>query len=275
MQQNKLWLNALGFAVMLLLPILPVASANAESMSAEQSSTLHFLTEHSPPGQFLTDEGEVAGVTVELLKAVANNLQQDVQFSLLSWARAYEIALQGKNTVLFETARIPQREDRFKWVGPIKLFDMRLYGTKRVAQTGLDVNMLHRRYRACGYRGAAHVSYLMALGFEEGKNLTLTSRAGDCLQMIKLGRTDIVALNYYRYGDEATEEDAVIYAMTPLYFSELFLAFSPFVSDSVIARWQQALFASFRDGLMRKTYSTHYPDAMIDRLEGYAKAIAP
>lgn len=269
MKRCLVWMLAFGFTV-LIQSILSMAIAHAKAVPAEEASTLHFLTEHSPPGQFLTDDGEVAGPTVELLRVLANHLQQDVQFSLLSWARAYEIALQGKNTVLFETARIPQREDRFKWVGPIKLFDMRLYGTKQVSQSSLEVNSLHRKYRACGYRGAAHVSYLMALGFEEGKNLTLTSRAGDCLQMIKLGRTDIVALNYYRYGDVQSEEDVVIYAMHPLYFSELFLAFSPFVGDSVVASWQRQLFNSYRDGTMRRIYSSYYPEDMISKLEAYA-----
>ncbi|SNY57481.1 polar amino acid transport system substrate-binding protein [Arsukibacterium tuosuense] len=270
----KMGIIAVGLAVV-IQSVLQLAKANTAVLPAVAPSNLHFLTEHSPPGQFLTAEGEVAGATVELLKVVANNLQQDVQFSLLSWARAYEIALQGNNTVLFETARIPQREDRFKWVGPIKLFDMRLYGTERVSQSKLELNSLHRTYRACGYRGAAHVSYLTALGFEEGKNLTLTSRAGDCLQMISKGRTDIVALNYYRYGDQRSEGNVVIYAMNPLYFSELFLAFSPFVSDSVVASWQQELFNSFRDGTMRKTYKPHYPATMIDRLEAYARLVNP
>tara|TARA_R110002126_G_scaffold172606_10_gene321374 strand:+ start:2103 stop:2927 length:825 start_codon:yes stop_codon:yes gene_type:complete len=274
MRQCLVWCYAVGLTV-LMLSTLPLATAYTKALPAYDPSTLLFLTEHSPPGQFLTDEGEVAGPTIELLKILASNLRQDVQFSLLPWARAYEIALQGNNTVLFETARIPQREQRFKWVGPIKLFDMRLYGTKSVSQSRLEVNLLHRVYRACGYRGAAHVSYLMALGFEEGKNLTLTSRAGDCFEMIRKGRTDIVALNYYRYGDEVSEEDLVIYAMNPLYFSELFLAFSPFISDGVVANWQHELFTSYRDGLMRKMYSPHYPQAMIDRLEGYAAPVNP
>ncbi len=267
MQHYKLWV----YAVMLVL-ILPWRSgvANTTALSGDDQPGLHFLTEHSPPGQFLTPDGDVAGATVDLLKVIAANLQQDVQFSLLSWARAYEIALQEENTVLFETARIPQREERFKWVGPVKLFDMRLYGSGKLAGFSGDVNQLHLRHSACGYRGATHVSYLKALGFEEGKNLTLTSRAGDCLQMMQRGRTDIVALNYYRYGDQATEQGVAFYAIAPLYFSELFLAFSPFISDSVVASWQQALFNSYRDGVMRNIYSPHYPMAMIDRLEGYA-----
>lgn len=272
MQQYPRWILAL---ILTLTLSAWSGAVHTTGLSGDEASALHFLTEHSPPGQFLTTEGEVTGANIALLNVIAHNLQQEIHFSLLAWARAYEIALQGQNTVLFETARIPQREDRFKWVGPIKLFDMRLYGTKQLAQFSGDVNQLHRKYSACGYRGATHVSYLLALGFEEGKNLILTSRAGDCLQMMQRGRTDIVALNYYRYGDQAIEEGVAFYVIAPLYFSELFLAFSPFISDSVVASWQQALFSSYRNGQMREIFAPHYPEAMIDRLEGYATERQP
>lgn len=269
MKRSYIWIVAFAISIQLGL-VIPLAVANADNVVAADASSLHFLTEHSPPGHYLSEEGEVVGPTVDLIKTVAKNLDQSLHFTLLAWARAYELALQGKNTVLFETARIPQREERFKWVGPIKLFDMRLYGTNDVLQGKLKDNALHRKYRACGYRGAAHVSYLNALGFEEGKNLTLTSRAGDCFLMIEKGRTDIVALNYYRYGEQTLAENVPIYAMSTLYYSELFLAFSPFISDIVVANWQHELFNSFRDGRMRKIYSPHYPEEMITRLESYA-----
>lgn len=84
MKRRLVWLLAFGLTV-LLQSTLSMAIAYAKPLPAEASSTLHFLTEHSPPGQFLTEDGEVAGPTVELLRVLANNLQQDVQFSLLSW----------------------------------------------------------------------------------------------------------------------------------------------------------------------------------------------
>ena len=38
---------------------------------------------------------------------------------LLPWTEGYQRTLDEKNTVLFSTARLPQRELLFKWAGPI------------------------------------------------------------------------------------------------------------------------------------------------------------
>jgi polar amino acid transport system substrate-binding protein len=38
----------------------------------------------------------------------------------LPWTEGYQRAQKEKNTVLFSTARLPEREKLFKWVGPIR-----------------------------------------------------------------------------------------------------------------------------------------------------------
>ena len=41
------------------------------------------------------------------------------EIQLVPWTEGYQAALKGNNTVLFTTARTPEREQAFKWVGPI------------------------------------------------------------------------------------------------------------------------------------------------------------
>lgn len=257
-------------AVMSAAVVLTLAMCTAPLYGAKPS--LHFITEHNPPGQYLDATGKVSGVTVELLRHIARRQHQQVEFSLLPWARAYDLALQGENRVLFETVRTPEREPYFQWVGPVKLFDMRLYASEAVQASRIAVTELHQNFRACSYRGAAQIRYFLALGFKEGKNLTLTAQAGDCLKMLMKGRTDLIALNYYRYGDGLSEHGVTVRVIAPLYFSELFLAFSPTIPSQMVQRWQQALTDSYKDGTMRRLYSGHYPEAMISSLEKTAKA---
>ena len=41
------------------------------------------------------------------------------QVHLVPWNEGYQAALTGNNTVIFSTARLPERESSFKWAGPI------------------------------------------------------------------------------------------------------------------------------------------------------------
>jgi len=43
--------------------------------------------------------------------------QKDIK--IYPWIRGYILTCQNQNTVLFATARTPEREELFKWVGPI------------------------------------------------------------------------------------------------------------------------------------------------------------
>jgi len=47
---------------------------------------------------------------------------------VMSWNRAFELARTRDDTCVFETARTPDRESSFKWVGPISKGQWGIYG---------------------------------------------------------------------------------------------------------------------------------------------------
>ena len=62
------------------------------------------------------------GISVDLLEAVTERMGQTVsrkEVRVEPWADGYRAALEGNGTVLFSTARTPERENLFKWAGPI------------------------------------------------------------------------------------------------------------------------------------------------------------
>ena len=91
------------------------------SSRAQSLDELNFITEDYPPFNFERG-GRRMGSAVDLLHemlaaAGATKTREDVR--VWPWARAYETALREKNTVLFSTTRTEERENLFKWVGPI------------------------------------------------------------------------------------------------------------------------------------------------------------
>lgn len=98
----------LAMAVLMLPP--PPAQAGWE---------LSYLTEQYYPFNY-TEDGEYKGLSVDLLRLTWKELGEPPHpIQIMPWARAYDRACNVSNTVLFSMARIPQREDLSRWVGPI------------------------------------------------------------------------------------------------------------------------------------------------------------
>lgn len=259
-----------GLLLALLLAGATVSAA--EKCKQEQChNTVVFITEHSMPGTYLNEQGAPAGVMVELVQELTRRMQQQGAYFLMPWARAMQRAQQTPRSVLFETVRNPEREALFKWVGPVKFFDMQLYGPAELVGLNISAAELSQRYVACGYRGASYLQALASMGFNEGQNLVLMSRAGDCIKMLRLGRAELTPLNVLSHGPRYTQAGLNLVPLQPISEVSLYLAFSLDFSDAEIALWQQQLDLMFNDGTVRKLYQDTFSDELIQRLERAAQ----
>lgn len=240
---------------------------------------LRMLTEHNPPGQYLNERGELAGVTVAFIRQLQHRLDEPAEIELLPWARAFEIARRDPHIALFETARTAEREPWFQWVGPLKYVQTAIYGrADRLGMDPLDTG-LNAGLIACEYRHSLHVDLLKHHGYIEGKNLVLTLHHGDCFQMLLRGRVDLVVLHDAVVAEREKQLQAQagtgLYRLKQIREVELYLAFSLDVAPERIAAWQQALQQSYLDGSMRQLYQPVYPEYLIERLEQWARQKKP
>ncbi|HEX5791809.1 MAG TPA: hypothetical protein VFY01_00945, partial [Rheinheimera sp.] len=163
----------------------------------------------------------------------------------------------------------------FKWVGPLKHYTISLYGLKHRVGDDSAQRVLPGKFIACNYRNSATAADIMQLGFAEGRNLVLTSRSGDCLDMLLMQRVDLIAVTEYALQDFVRQTQLAGYQLTKvqqLTERKRYLAFSADVSDARVHRWQQALEQSYRDGTMRQLYQSVYTETQIQRLEQFAAA---
>ncbi|MBC9045182.1 ABC transporter substrate-binding protein, partial [Pseudomonas aeruginosa] len=70
------------------------------------------------------------------------------------WDRVYQQALSEPGYGVFSTARTPEREDKFKWVGPLAVNDWVLMAR---GDSSIHLNSLEdaARYRIGGYKNDA------------------------------------------------------------------------------------------------------------------------
>jgi len=205
------WLPILAF---LVLPPLP-ARADRE---------LAYLTEEYYPFNY-TENGELKGISIDLLRLTWEELGQPPHpIQSMPWARGYDRACNVSNTVLFSMARIPQRENLFRWAGPISTVRFVLIAKKSAHIT------LHHMDEAKGYRiGTLRGDITDALLQEHcGRNKieALASMRQNILKLME-GRLDMVAYEeacwrqiVLRHGLSPDDfETVLVLRETPVFFA--------------------------------------------------------
>ncbi len=93
----------------------------------------HIMTEEWRPYNF-SQGGRLQGISVDflgmMLKEVGSN-QTIADIKLYPWTRAYRVAQKERHTILFSTTRTKEREQMFKWVGPVFQNQISLHALKK------------------------------------------------------------------------------------------------------------------------------------------------
>ena len=89
--------------------------------------TLAFLTEENPPFNY-TENGKIVGSATEIVQQISTRSGHPAALEMLPWDTAYTRAQAEKNTCVFATARLENRERLFLWVGPLATNLWALFG---------------------------------------------------------------------------------------------------------------------------------------------------
>jgi len=244
-----------------LLVIL--ASVFLVSAQPVLSAELTILTENLPPLNYLKD-GVLVGPSVEIVNEIQRRVGSHKQIKVYPWARAYKMALEDENVVLFGTTYTKVRQDKFKWIGPL--------ATKRdilVAKkgSGIKINNLEdaKKVKSIGtLRDDTRGRLLKRLGFT---NLEPVSDEQKNAKKLVLGRIDL--WTYKKPGLKTVCELAgvdynEIEEVYHLRKSDLMIAFSKKTSDLIVAKWKHAFDEMLADGTImkiRKKWNAKIEDA--------------
>jgi polar amino acid transport system substrate-binding protein len=109
----------------LVLPVL--VAVVAATLAATPARALTLLTAENPPFSF-TENGKVQGSAAEIVRDMAARAGVPSTVEVLPWDAAYVRAQGQRDTCLFATARLENRERLFLWVGPIATEPWAVYG---------------------------------------------------------------------------------------------------------------------------------------------------
>jgi polar amino acid transport system substrate-binding protein len=89
-------------------------------------------TEELSPYNFTKDE-RLQGISVEILVEMFARTGEKIDTATIQcvpWSRGLARVKTGNRSILFSTARLPERESFFRWVGPIDVMQVGLVGKK-------------------------------------------------------------------------------------------------------------------------------------------------
>ncbi|WP_033070308.1 substrate-binding periplasmic protein [Thalassospira australica] len=185
------------------------------------------------------------------------------------WKRLMELAEREVGHVIYPTTRVENREDLFKWVGPVSRTIWRLYGFSNRGWADMGFDSLLRDARIGVLMGSARESYLRRRGAQQ---LVTLPREELLLPMMLADRIDLIAVggNVLRhYIDQAREENLLkgvpdISGVVPYRTCYLYIAISGDVPDRDITQLQSTLDDFKKNGFFVENRRKHGLSTNID-----------
>jgi polar amino acid transport system substrate-binding protein len=210
---------------------------------------LTYITEEAPPQNY-RENGELKGLAVDLLKEMWKKAgMSPKKIQVLPWSEGYKRALNTPDTVLFSMTRLEEREQLFKWVGPIRT--PRFILLARVKDHISLASIIDAgKYRIGTVKNDASELLILSRNVVKSDALNRSPDLKTAIERLRSGKVDIVA-----YGEESVWSYIKLHKLNNRDFEKVFTisgasdfyAFHKDTPDSVIKNFQNALNAVKRD----------------------------
>jgi polar amino acid transport system substrate-binding protein len=228
-----------------LLLALLCGNGQAESIQAVTEDTAYSYLQG----------GQVGGPASQVVEAMLQRAGlNDYSLALYPWARAYDMALQQPNVLIYLIARTPEREPLFKWLGEVMHIDYHFY--KLRGQPDIQLRTLEdaKHYSIGVLRDDVRHQYLQAEGFTK---LVVAAHNRDNfrrllnrqVQLVPMPERDAMLLSAEAGVDYASLER--VYTLDAL-SSGLYMAYSNATDDAIVKRSRAAFDSLKNEGLVRR-----------------------
>lgn len=220
----------------LLILSVPVFSQTVDNIK--------IFTENYPPYNYQGME-KLEGIAVDLLEEMLISLKSSLtrkDIQIINWARGYSNLQNNANTLLFSTTRTDERENLFKWVGPITSIKIALISRKN---RKLEIESIEdiANYTIGVVRSDVGEQLLQSAGITE--NIIKFSKIdNNNIKMLEVGRIDLWAYeeNVIKWILVQNNLDPNDYeSVYVLEEAELYYAFNINTSDALISEMQRTL----------------------------------
>lgn len=230
-----------------MLIIMSFISINAADIEA--------VTEKYPPFQWY-DEGAITGPSADVIEAMLKKTGLKYTNNMYPWARAYHIALNAQNVLIYSITRSTKRENLFKWIGPIASHNVYFWKLKSRKDIVVDSLEGAKRYRIGGVNKDAKTQYFFNNGFIKDKHIFTVHSTDVAIKLLYANRTDLLieneslSLQVEKLGFDYEELEKVYHVKG--FSQELYAAFSLMTSDEIVEEFRHVLHELKKNGEFKK-----------------------
>ena len=229
-----------------LLALSVAASAWGQSITV--------VTEEYPPYNFHdASKNKISGMGTEVVQEILKRTKLDYTLGLYPWARAYQMAQDAPNVLIYSIGRNDKRESLFKWVDVIAPYDVYLYRLKSRSEIKVRTVEDIKQYKIGAVRDDVRAQYLekaaVPLDLVIDDSANAKKLASQRIDLFPIDELAMVAL----YKREGLDPRSVVKAFKLEALSAgLYMAFSKQTSDELVHKCKTALAEIKRDGTFEK-----------------------
>lgn len=186
------------------------------------------------------NESKVEGYAVDIMNALSELAEEDIDIQIFPWARAYHIATHQPNVIIFSIARSKSREDSFIWGET--LLDEPLYFWTLKSDKNLDSYNMNGNDVFAASRNSIGLEYLTK---NKMLNISVVNTKTQNLLLLYKKRVDFIISGElsikHRVEDLNLDGSMLIKVPSQMNMSQkLYFAFSLGTEPSIIEKYKNA-----------------------------------
>ena len=222
--------------VLLLVGILTVAACSTPAPATK----LRVIAEDFPPYNYVDENGVVVGQSTEIVQAIMSKLGENISIEVMPWDQAYQLAQKEPGIALYSTARTPDRENMFLWVGPMMSYEKYLYARKG---SGIKINSLADVRNVKAIAGVKNEGGSQLL-IDQGGKFIYTATGYEALKKLVDGSADLCLAPKADLSITAKKAGINVDDIEPVFLVhryDFYIAFNKNTPPAIVQQWQQAL----------------------------------
>jgi len=225
------------------------------------AAELTIVTEILPPWQ-TTDGRTVSGIATEIVEAALREADVEFHIKVYPWSRAYRLAQEKPNILIYSIIRTPERENLFKWAGVIGSVKEHFFHMADRKDIRLATVQDAKKYVTIIPRDDFRHQFLVSKGFVEKTAFHLVNKQEQALRMLYAGRGDLIlddeltlAYELRQFKLDPAKINTAIYV--PEMSVDFEMALSKQTPDSLVAKIRTGLKAIKANGLYHEIIKWH------------------
>jgi len=222
------------------------------SFAAPAVHALTLVTEENPPFNY-TEQGNVVGLSTEIVAELGKRSGIPLQIQSMPWEQGYIAVQRDKETCIYSTVRLDNREQLFSWIGPIATNRWVLIGKSDFS--GVKVVEDARKYRVGVVARDAKIEFLMSKGVTDLREVSEDSLNPPRLVLNREdpNRIDLWATSAYGARKTAARAKVKdIKLVLTLHEVPLYIACGRNTSPQTVQALNQALQRATEDGTLKR-----------------------